>query len=108
MPQGGDHGVAVADAVPEQAAVGGGVGGELMQPAGEAAAWQRDPHPALVDLGIPGGQVPQHGAALGGAERVFSAEPRLSCGRLRRNALRGGGRASTKHHETYPNVMISR
>ena len=38
VPQGRDHGLAVPDAVPDQAAVGGGGGGELVQPAGEADA----------------------------------------------------------------------
>src|SRR6478736_9127388 len=43
VPQGGDHGLAIADAVPEQPAVGCGGAGELMQPAGEAGGEQRGP-----------------------------------------------------------------
>src|SRR6188472_1858022 len=35
VPQGGDHGLAIADAVSGQGAVGCGGGGELVQPAGE-------------------------------------------------------------------------
>ena len=71
VPQGGDHGLAVADTVPEQAAVGGGGGGELVQPAGEAGGEQRAPHPRPVDLGISRGQVAQRGAVLGVAEQVL-------------------------------------
>jgi hypothetical protein len=56
--QGGNHRlVAVADTVPEQRAVGGAAGGELVQPAGQAGSEQRSPHPLPVTLEIPRGQV---------------------------------------------------
>ena len=50
--QGGDHRLAVTDAVPDQAAVRAGAGGELVQPAGESGGEQRAPHPRPVDLWI--------------------------------------------------------
>jgi hypothetical protein len=43
VPQGGDHGLTVADAVPGQGAVGRGGGGELVQPAGQGDTEQRAP-----------------------------------------------------------------
>ena len=50
--QGGDHGLAVADAVTEHLTGGSGGGGELVQPARDADREQRTPHPRLVDLRI--------------------------------------------------------
>ena len=61
LPQGGDHGLAVADPVPEQRTLGRAAGGELEQPAGEGGGEQRTPHPRSVDLGMPRGQVAQRG-----------------------------------------------
>jgi hypothetical protein len=53
VPQGCDHGLALAHAVPEQSALGCWSGGELMQPAGQGDTEQRTPHPRSVDLGMP-------------------------------------------------------
>ena len=41
--QGGDHGLAVADAVTKELPVGSGGGGELVGPAGDADREQRTP-----------------------------------------------------------------
>src|SRR6187549_648578 len=54
VPQGGDHGLAAADAMAEQQGARAGRG-ELVQPAGDACREQCSPHPCGVDLRIPGG-----------------------------------------------------
>src|SRR6266511_3120452 len=69
--QGGDHGLAVADAVPGQGVIGQDGAGELVEPAGHGGGQQRAPHPGGVDLGVTGGQVAQRGAVLAVAEQVF-------------------------------------
>src|SRR6266540_3680572 len=53
--QGGDHGLAVADAVSGQGVVGQDGAGELVEPAGEGGGQQRTPHPGAVDFGVAGG-----------------------------------------------------
>src|SRR3954447_17524996 len=80
-PQGGDHGLAAADTVPDQPPVqlpgrltiwlllAGG--GEVVQPAGEGGGEQRGPHPGPVHCMVPGGQVAQRGAVFGVAEQVL-------------------------------------
>ena len=70
--QGGDHRLAVTDAVPDRAAVRAGAGGELVQPAGESGGEQR-PHPRPVDLGISRREVAQRGTVLGVPEQVLGA-----------------------------------
>jgi hypothetical protein len=57
VPQGGDHGFAVADSEPEQwgrsvLSIGVGDGGEVVEPAGEAGAINAPPHPGPVDVGV--------------------------------------------------------
>ena len=62
--EGGDHGLAAADAVAVQDHLAAGGGGELMQPGGHAGGEQRAPHPGRVHLEVSAGQVPKRGAEL--------------------------------------------
>src|SRR5947209_13217147 len=69
--QGGDHGLAVADAVSGQPAVGAGGGGEVVQPAGDADCEQSAPEPCLVDLGISRGECRNAAPSLA-SRKMFS------------------------------------
>jgi hypothetical protein len=84
-PQGGDHGLAAADTVPNQPpvqlpgrlaiwllVVGGG---EVVQPAGEGGGEQRGPHPGPVHRLVARGEVAQRGAVFGVAEQVLHLGP---------------------------------
>jgi hypothetical protein len=69
-PQGGDHGLAAADTVPDQPSVVAG-SGEVVQPPAAGGGEQRTPHPGPVHCVVPGGQVTQRAAVLGVAEQVL-------------------------------------
>jgi len=57
VPQAGDHGFAAAEAVPEQSAAESWMGGELVQPAGDAGREQRAPtSTAVLTCGYPEGR----------------------------------------------------
>src|SRR6185312_1749439 len=93
VPQGGDHGFAVADTQPGQrfggagvaggvgvfgvAVLGGGAGGdELVEPAGDAGGNECAPHPGGIDLDVAGGEVTPRGTVFAVAEDV----PGSRCG----------------------------
>jgi hypothetical protein len=56
VPQGGDHGLAAVDAVPEQSPAESGGGGELVQPTGDAGREQRPHIQAVLTCGYPEGR----------------------------------------------------
>lgn len=59
MSQGGDHGLALADAVSGQSAVRTGDGGEVVRPAGDVDREQSAPQPGLIDLETSGREMTQ-------------------------------------------------
>jgi len=68
--QGGDHGLAAADTVPEQPSVAAG-GGEVVPPPAAGGGEQRTPHPGAVHRLVSGGEVARTRAVLGVAEQFL-------------------------------------
>ena len=73
--QGGDHGLAAADAVTGQDGRAPGGGGELVQPRGDAGRQQRPPHPGGINCRVTRREVPEGGTVLAVTENALDRGP---------------------------------